>query len=345
MSVQHRDIIALALLIDRCVGDPPNRLHPVAAMGRAIALAERLAPREPVAPAPPNVGVIAPGRDTPGRSNTEARAHGAQLLYGAGVVLGGSLAVFLVGSLAERTTKRLPTPLSWLAQAVLLKMVISLRGLTDAACQIGQALERSDVGEARRLVGWHLVSRDTSHLSSAHVAAATIESVAENASDGIVAPLFYYALGGLPAALAYRFISTCDSMLGYRDPAHEWLGKAAARLDDLVNLIPSRLTAGLIVLAAWLMGGDGRNAGRIWRRDARLTASPNAGHPMSAMAGALGVELEKVNHYRLGAGQRPPRAGDIGRAVRLIMVCTGLAAALLALVAWVFRRESSGGRR
>jgi adenosylcobinamide-phosphate synthase len=144
--------------------------------------------------------------------------------------------------------------------------------------------------------------------------------------------LLYYALGGLPAALAYRFVNTTDAMLGYRDPAHEWLGKAPARLDDLANLLPARLTAGLITLAAALVGDDAGGAWRIWRRDARKTASPNAGHPMSAMAGALGVELEKVDHYRLGAGGRSPAPGDISRAVRLVRVVLALVAGLLLLL-------------
>jgi adenosylcobinamide-phosphate synthase len=128
-------------------------------------------------------------------------------------------------------------------------------------------------------------------------------------------------------------------MLGYHDPVHEWLGKASARLDDLVNLVPARLTAALIILAAWLRGGDASGAWRIWHRDASTTASPNAGHPMSAMAGALGVELEKVGHYRLGAGQRQPRAADIERAVRLVEACALVAAVLLALAGgWLHRK-------
>jgi len=150
-------------------------------------------------------------------------------------------------------------------------------------------------------VSWRLVSRDTATLSATQVSAATIESVAENLSDSVVAPLLYYAVGGLPAAFGYRFANTADAMVGYRDEVYEWLGKAPARLDDLFNLVPARLAAALIVAAAPLTGESAGRAWRIWRRDAGKTASPNAGHPMSAMAGALDVELEKVGHYRLGA--------------------------------------------
>jgi adenosylcobinamide-phosphate synthase len=155
-----------------------------------------------------------------------------------------------------------------------------------------------------------------------------VESVAENTSDGIVAPLFFYALGGLPAALAYRFINTADAMLGYRDAVHLWLGKVPARVDDLVNLVPARLTAALLVLASSLLGEEARQAWTVWRRQAGQTASPNAGQPMSAMAGALRVELEKVGHYRLGADQPLPGARDIARAIRLVYGATALATGL-----------------
>jgi adenosylcobinamide-phosphate synthase len=148
--------------------------------------------------------------------------------------------------------------------------------------------------------------------------------VAENSSDGIIAPLFYYAIGGLPAALAYRFINTADAMLGYRDAAHEWLGKVPARLDDVVNLLPARLSAILIVLAAIPLGDCGL-ACRTWWQDARRTESPNAGHPMSSMAGALNIELEKMGYYRLGAGYKFAAVEDIPRAIRILYVTVAMA--------------------
>jgi adenosylcobinamide-phosphate synthase len=175
------------------------------------------------------------------------------------------------------------------------------------------------------------------------VAAATVESVAENTSDGLVAPLLYYAWGGLPGALAYRFTNTADSMLGYRDATYEWLGKAPARLDDLANLLPARISAGLILLAAALLGQDAGRAWRIWQRDAGRTASPNAGHPMSAMAGALGVELVKVGHYRLGVGGRPPAPEDIRRALHIMRTAVALCVALLALLAVAQPRAKAQG--
>lgn len=297
--------ILLALLLDLALGDPPNRYHPVAWMGAVIGVARRLAPRQ--------------GRLLP-------------CVYGAVLVLGGAVLVGVIGVVLEEVLRILPRPLYWLAEAFMLKTTFALRGLTRAAQQVQEALVAGDVDSARRLVSWHLVSRDTAQLTPPQVAAATVESVAENASDGIIAPLLYYALGGLPAALAYRFINTADAMLGYRDPEREWLGKVPARVDDLVNLVPARLTAGLLLLATQLLGGPTRRAWQVWYRDARQTASPNAGRPMSVMAGALGVELEKVGHYCLGAGQALPRAQDIAVAVRLVRLAVVVAVGLLAIV-------------
>ncbi|MBN1450233.1 MAG: cobalamin biosynthesis protein, partial [Anaerolineales bacterium] len=149
----------------------------------------------------------------------------------------------------------------------------------------------------------------------------------------------YYTLFGLPGAFAYRFANTADAMLGYHDAEREWLGKIPARLDDLLNLIPARLTALLFIFVTWLDSDDATRAFTIWRRDRRKTESPNAGYPMSAGAGALGIELEKVGHYRLGEGQRPPQAGDIGQAVRLMRTTAFLAAGLFGIVSLLRRKR------
>ncbi len=280
----------IALALDWFIGDPPNPCHPVAWMGRWIGA---LAVRSP------------------------SRGRWKPLVAGGFIVGSGAALAALAGWGLERVAARLG-PANVLLLAAGLKSTLALRGLVRAAEAVQAALDAGDLGEARHLLAWHLVSRDTAALNTSQMAAAAIESVAENASDGIVAPLFYYALGGLPAALAYRFVNTADAMLGYRDAEREWLGKIPARLDDLVNWLPARLTALLLVVAAALTGEDAWGAWRVWRRDAHQTPSPNAGHPMSVMAGALGVELEKVGHYRLGAGLATPRPADIRRAVRLV---------------------------
>jgi adenosylcobinamide-phosphate synthase len=304
VKVRRKRALLLALLLDLVWGDPPNRHHPVAWMGTAIGAARQKAPRK---------GWL------------------AQLLYGTLLVIGGGLTVFGLGRLLGLVLVRLPGPVGWLAEAVFLKMTFSVRGLARAAEEVDEALEAGDLADARRRLSWHLVSRNTAALTPSQVAAATIESVAENASDGVTSPLFYYALGGLPGALTYRFINTADAMLGYRDSAHEWLGKTSAHVDDVANYAPARISAALFTLAAALLGEDAQGAWRVWRRDAGQTASPNAGHPMSAVAGALGVELEKVGQYRLGAGGRPPAVGDIKRSVRLMRVVAVLMGGLILL--------------
>jgi adenosylcobinamide-phosphate synthase len=306
--------LILALVIDRTLGEPPTRWHPVAWMGSAIAAAQRRAPHD---------GQLAP------------------LACGALITAGGALLFGGLGYGLQRLVRRLPPLLRWPLEAALLKSVLSVRSLSAAASEVESALTAGNLPEARRLLSWHLVSRDTSALSAHEVAAATVESVAENTSDGVVAPLLYYVIGGLPAAWAYRFLNTSDAMLGYRDAAREWLGKVPARTDDVANLLPARLTAGLLALSAALLGEDAGNACRIWRRDAGKTASPNAGHPMSVAAGALGVELEKVGYYRLGGGQRLPEAGDIRRVVRLMGGATLLAGGLFALWSIVRRRREA----
>jgi adenosylcobinamide-phosphate synthase len=297
--------LLLALLLDLVLGDPPNRYHPVAWMGAAIGMTRRAAPR---------------------------RHHLLALLYGAALVVGGVMVVSIIGIVMQELRQLLPLPWYWLLEACVLKTTFSYNGLTQAAHQVQAALDAGELERARQLVSWHLVSRDTATLTPSQVAAATVESVAENASDGIIAPLMFYALGGLPAALAYRFINTADAMLGYHDAEREWLGKIPARLDDLVNLVPARLTAGLLLLATWLLGGPLHRALTVWWRDAGQTASPNAGRPMSVMAGALGVELKKVGHYCLGAGHALPAAQDIPAAIRLLAWAVVMAIGLLAIV-------------
>ena len=257
------------------------------------------------------------------------RPHGNRFsgfMFGIFIILIGLGLTASAGWMISYLTSSLPPWAGLLVEGLFLKLTISLRGLDHAARDVQTALAGNDLPEARRLLSWHLVSRDTSQLTESQVSAAAIESVAENASDGIVAPLFFYTLGGLPLALAYRFVNTADSMLGYRDPEREWLGKFPARFDDVLNFIPARLTGLFIVLSAPFCGASFTKVWNIMRRDSRVTASPNAGVPMSAMAGALSVELEKVGHYILGRGLRSPSVIDLLRACRLLYVSVGLAA-------------------
>jgi adenosylcobinamide-phosphate synthase len=285
-----------ALALDLTWGELPEPGHPVVLMGRAIDLLA--------------------GRPSGRRSR--------DLLRGTLALLAPSVIAWLIGRGLERHARG---PLGCIGTIWLLKSSFALRALIDAADRVAGALEGDDLDAARAALPW-LVSRPIAELDRAHIASAAIESLAENLADSYVAPLCAYAVGGLPAALVYRVINTADGMIGYRDD-REFLGKPAARLDDVINLLPARLTALALVGGASATGRSAGGAARGALREAGRTASPNAGWPMAAMAGALGVWLEKPGTYRLGAG-RSPDASDI-RSARAIV----LAAAAIATIGYV----------
>lgn len=294
--------VILALLLDMAAGDPPNRFHPTAWMGSLItAWWKRIRPN----------------------------GQAAEFLCGAALTLCGIAVMTAAGYALTLLFNRFPSPLNLLATGLALKLMISLRGLDRAAQVIQSELEAHNLPEARRLLSWHLVSRNTGNLTEEQVSAAVIESLAENTSDSIIAPLFFFAIGGLPAAFAYRFVNTADAMLGYRDPAHEWYGKFPARLDDVLNFIPARITGLLITAAAFIGNENARQAWKVMRRDSHLTASPNAGIPMSAMAGALGIKLEKIGLYLLAKEFPPSTVRHIRKARRILMIAVSLAGIIL----------------
>ena len=292
--------LLLAILFDRLFGDPPNARHPVAWFGRFVHALEDRAPRDDLR---------------------------AELLYGAGIAASGVAVAAFPAHALERVLKSRRT--GWigiLGFAAALKITLAWRGLIHAGESVARDLKAHESERVRDDLR-ALVSRDTQSLDASLLAAAAIESLAENASDAFVAPLFYYQLFGLPGAFVYRAVNTMDSMIGYHG-RYEYLGKVAARLDDALNLIPARLTAILLTVAAWFTRGDARRAWQTVRRDHTQTASPNAGYPMSAMAGALDVRLEKLGHYRLNESGRAPRPADIHRAAKIVSVALTIATAL-----------------
>jgi len=231
--------------------------------------------------------------------------------------------------------------------------VLGAAGLAAEASGISRALESGDLGAARERLP-ALCGRDPDQLDPPGMARATVESVAENTSDAVVAPLFWGAVGGVPGLLAYRAVNTLDAMVGHRSPRYERFGWAAARLDDAVNWVPARLTALLTVALAPAVGGSSLRTLRILRRDGAAHPSPNAGRCEAAFAGALGVRLGGTNVYRgqpeprglLGDGPAPT-ALDIGRAVTLSRLVTIAAALASAAAAWLLgggARRSCGAR-
>lgn len=301
-------VLGLAFALDVVFGDPPNRFHPVAWMGNAIAMAREWSPKQ---------------------------GNGKRFFYGAMFLALGLSLVGLIGWAIDRGCESLPLPIAILIEAILLKSTFSVRSLSRAARSVAEPLRSDDLAAARHQVAYHLVSRDVSVLGASDLSAATIESIAENTSDSMVAPLFYFAIAGLPGALVYRFVNTCDAMWGYRSAELEWLGKTSARLDDVLNLIPARLTAMVMVLVGGIHERRLRAAFRIWRRDRALTASPNAGHPMSAAAGVLGVALEKKGHYLLGDGLRAPDVNDIERGVHLLWGTAFASLGIVIAMRWI----------
>lgn len=288
-AIRNAVEIALAWSLDRTLGDPPTALHPVGWSGRAIAALERVAPREAAA----------------------RRRHGAAVAAAlplAAADLGAALAGTTPGGVGGRTA----------ARGALLWTTIGHHTLDRRAAEVEAALAAGDLPRARGLAARHLVSRSLATADAGEVAAAAIASVAENLADATVAPLGYAAVGGARWALWHRVVNTLDAMWGYRTPPYGELGHLPARLDDAANLLPARAAAAAICLAAACdPAADGRAALRAWRREAHRTASPNAGHPIAAMSGALGVRLSKPGHYEIGATLRPPTAADVARARRL----------------------------
>ncbi|KYF85670.1 cobalamin biosynthesis protein CobD [Sorangium cellulosum] len=291
--------LLVAVALDLACGEPPARVHPVVWMGAAINAMKRRAP-------------------TGGRA--------AELLWGALMALAvPSLFAALGAGLAALID---PHPVfRFTLLGLFLKPTFALGALRDAALGVRDALATGDVPAARDALR-SLCSRDPSELDEPALVAASIESVAENASDSFVAPLFYFALFGLPGALFYRAVNTLDAMVGYHG-RYEYLGKASARLDDALNFVPARLTALFLLAAGWLRGADARRGLAVLLRDGGRTESPNAGRPMAAMAGLLQVELEKRGHYRLGDPAAPLRRELIDEACRIVVLAALLFAAAL----------------
>src|SRR5262245_5053859 len=258
------------------------------------------------------------------------------VLAGAGLTIGVAGAVAVLAWLVVRGAHTLGA-VGWVVEAVALKTMLSVRDLAGAARAVAAALEGGRLEDARRVVSRHLVSRPTATLDEGHVASAAVESVAENLTDSCLGPCLFYLVFGLPGAAAYRAVNTADAMIGYRDGAREYFGKVAARLDDLLNLVPARLAALALIAAAPLAGADGARAWAMMRRDHARTASPNAGWTMAAMAGALRVRLIKAGHYTLGDGPLP-EGSAIERGVRIMLRAALFGAAALAGLCFVVCR-------
>lgn len=301
-------VLLLAVAWDLALGEPPAAVHPVVWMGRTAGFLVKWAPSGRVA----------------------ALAYGMGMTILMVAVFAGAAALLL------SYLRALSPPAYVLAGAYLLKSSFSLRELWRAGARMRDVLSRKALVSARMEVR-ALVSRDAESLDEPHLVSATVESLAENLTDSLVAPTLFFLLLGVPGALAYRVVNTLDAMIGYRG-RYEYLGKAAARLDDLLNYVPARLAALALVAGALPARQDARGAWHIMRRDGGRTESPNAGWTMAAAAGALGLQLEKTGHYRLGEPHSHLSAARIGSMLAVLawaasiwlLACAGLEVTLAA---------------
>ena len=307
-ALAHLWMLAAALVFDALVGDPDwlwRRMPPpVVLLGRLVGTLDRRLNRDDATPATRRaLGVV-------------AIAFIAGFAFAAGLVIEALLA---------------PLPFGWIGTVILAAILLAGRSLHDHVRAVHAAFASGGLDEARIAVG-RIVGRDPATLDAGGVSRAAIESAAENFSDAVVAPALWFALLGLPGLLAYKAINTADSMIGHLSPRHRDFGRAAARLDDLVNLPASRLAGSLVALAAPAAGGSVATAFAVMRRDAPGHRSPNAGWPEAAMAGALGVALLGPRIYEgrlsdapyLNPEGRRAVPDDIARALRVYRAACGI---------------------
>lgn len=316
--MEHAVIVLLAFVLDALIGEPRWVPHPVRVIGRMIDRGEQWLRRGPASPA----------RDFWG---------------GSGLALGVVVVTYYGATWLLSALAALSWWLGYAATVLLGSLCLARRSLAEHAYAVLRPLCSGELETARTMLA-RIVSRETTTLSEAEIVRGTVESVAENSSDGVIAPLLYLALGGVPLALAYKAVNTLDSMVGYRTGRYEYLGKAAARLDDVANFIPARLTALALIVAAWSLGPEyeggtaWRTAWRITWRDGHRHASPNAGYPEAAVAGALGVQLGGPSRY-FGELHEKPTLGDAQHPLRPEHITLSLhlldRASMLALVVCV----------
>ncbi|HID47952.1 MAG TPA: cobalamin biosynthesis protein [Methanothermococcus okinawensis] len=274
----HPLILWGAVIFDRVVGEPPERIHPVVWIGKLIYILEDIF------------------------KSSYSKDKVRDLLFGS-ITTVTTLAVVLLASYSlEIFISRLPELIQYPLYSLVLSTTIGYKSLLDFSRKPIVALREGDIGSARRYLQC-IVSRDTSKLDREHILSASVESLSENITDSIIAPLIYGALFGLPGAFLYRAVNTLDAMIGYRNDRYEYYGKLVAYLDDLLNIIPSRIAGLLLVITSPLYGGDIKGALYGFLREGSKTPSPNSGYTMATVANSLEMTLEKIGYYRLGRGK------------------------------------------
>ena len=309
----------LAFVVDCLIGDPRSSLHPVVLIGKLISFFENLLYHE---------------QD----SDRKKMVCGAVLMVCVlAISYGVAEEIVRLAALSGNVY------VSIAIHAVALSFMISPRNLAEAGREIRDYLMEGNLEMARFKVGW-IVGRDTDKLTEGEATRATGETISENTVDGVISPLFYFFVGGLPLAVAYRAANTMDSMIGYKNDKYLYFGRVAARADDVWNYIPARLTGLMLVAVAFLLGFDWRSAWRILRRDAAKHPSPNGGWTESTVAGALGIRLGGLNYYfgkpsfrtYMGDPIYELEARHISQAIRMMYATTVMFLLLALVVEWFF---------
>ena len=313
--MSSRAVMATAYLFDWIAGDPEWLPHPVRLIGKGVEEGERILRR-------------------PGQTPAGELAAGGVLTFGLIV------AAYLGTAKTIAGMHRRDRSLGFVTEALLAWTCLASRSLHDEASAVVASLEAGDIVLARRRLA-RIVGRDTQHLDGHEISRAVIETVAESCSDGVIAPLFYMAVGGVPLAMAYKTINTLDSMIGHADERYFYFGKVAARMDDIANFLPSRLTAlSIAATAAVVEGASAATALDTWLGDGMKHKSPNAGQPESAMSGALQVRLGGENYYEgelmaapvIGGRFPRPSTQQANRAIRMVATVSALGVVIALLL-------------
>lgn len=319
--IKHRTLL-LAAALDCAAGDPRWLPHPVRIIGGAIKAGEPLVRRF-------------------------TRTASGELTGGAALSLGVVAASYVSARVLIEASRRIHPTFGEVVETLLAWTTLAARSLDGEGRGVIHALDEGDLHLARERLRM-IVGRDITHLDEHELARAVIETVAEGTCDGVIAPLFYLAVGGVPLAFAYKAVNTLDSMIGHREPPYLYFGRLAARADDAANYLPARLTALAITAAATVVReADPVAAWRVWRRDGSKHASPNAGQSEAAMAGALNVRLGGVNYYDgephqapfLGAEYEAPTAKAARVSLRVALLSSLTACAAAAALCWAFTKS------
>lgn len=313
-------IIIIAFMLDSIIGDPQNPIHPIRLIGNCIAW-----------------GIKA-------FKKAKVKNHALQFIAGMVLAITVVCLSFVLTRLLTWGFYQINLWVGLVAEAIICYFLIAAKALKVESMKVYHSLAAGDLQGARKNLSW-IVGRDTQSLDEQGVTKAAVETVAENLSDGVIAPLIFIFIGGAPLGMAYKAVNTLDSMIGYRNEDYEYFGKFAARLDDVVNFVPARISALLMIIGSIFVGGDIKGALRIYARDRKNHKSPNAAHTESVCAGALGLCLGGDSYYR-GVLVHKPTIGDavnipdpkhIKAANRLMYAASIFAVVLLAAVGFILR--------